>query len=161
MKFNAKKITKIAVIAALYAVITIGLAPISYGNIQVRISEALTLLPFFLGIPAAIGLWIGCIFANYFGGFGVIDIVLGAGLTLFAGLFTARAKNLYIGAIYPVVFNAFGVAFILYYTLKLPYWLTVLQVGIGEFVSVFIVGIMLMKILKKYDFFKGVNNDRD
>ena len=156
MKFNIRQIAKIAVIAALYAVITIILAPISYGAIQVRVSEALTLLPFFMGSPVAVGLWIGCMIANYIGGYGLIDIVFGAGITLIAGLLTARSRKLYIAAIYPVVLNAFGVAFILYYTLELPYWLTALQVGIGQFIAVFILGIILMKILKKYDFFENI-----
>ncbi len=154
MKFNASQITKIAAIAALYAVITIVLAPISYGPIQVRISEALTLLPFFMGSPAAVGLWIGCMIANYFGGNGLIDIVFGAGITLIAGLLTARARNLYIGAIYPVLLNAFGVALILYLAFELPYWITALQVGLGQLIAVFVLGILLMKILIRYDFFK-------
>lgn len=156
MKFNVNQITKISVIAALYAVITIVLAPISYGPIQVRVSEALTLLPFFLGSPAAFGLWIGCVLANYIGGYGAIDIIFGAGITLIAGLLTARASSLYKGAIYPVVLNAFGVALILYLQLGLPYWITVLQVGIGQLIAVFILGIMLMKILKRYELFNKI-----
>ena len=47
MKLNVKEITKLALIAAIYVVITLALAPISFGGLQVRISEALTLLPFF------------------------------------------------------------------------------------------------------------------
>ncbi|MFW5972176.1 MAG: QueT transporter family protein [Bacillota bacterium] len=156
MKLNVNQITKISVIAALYAVITIIFAPISYGPIQVRVSEALTLLPFFMGVPAAVGLWIGCMIANYIGGYGVIDIVFGAGITLIAGLLTARAQNLYTAAIYPVVLNAFGVALILYYTLELPYWLTALQVGIGQFIAVYILGILLMRLLQRYNVFERI-----
>ena len=70
-----------ALIGAIYAVLTIAFAPISYGQIQVRISEALTVLPFFT--PAAIpGLFIGCIIANLYGGNGIIDIVFGSLATL-------------------------------------------------------------------------------
>ncbi|HHU92209.1 MAG TPA: QueT transporter family protein [Halanaerobiaceae bacterium] len=153
MKLNVKEITKLALIAAIYVVITLALAPISFGGLQVRISEALTLLPFFLGAPAAIALWIGCMLANYVGGLGIIDIVLGSALTLIAGLLTARARNMYIAGIYPVAINAFGVAFILYYTLELPYWLSVLQVGVGQFISVYIIGFLLVRIINKYDLF--------
>ena len=65
-----------ALIGAIYATITIAFAPISYGQLQVRISEALTILPFFT--PAAIpGLFIGCIVANIYGGQGMIDIEIG------------------------------------------------------------------------------------
>ncbi|MGB4177325.1 MAG: hypothetical protein WBK53_04725 [Halanaerobiales bacterium] len=49
--------------------------------------------------------------------------------------------------------NAFGVAFILYYTLELPYWLSVLQVGVGQFISVYVIGLLLVRILSRYDFF--------
>ncbi|MFP4015473.1 MAG: QueT transporter family protein [Halanaerobiales bacterium] len=157
MNLNAKQITKIAAIAALYAVLTVILAPISYGPIQVRISEALTLLPFFMGSPSAIGLWIGCMLANYIGGYGPIDIIFGAGITLIAGLLTARSRNFYVAGIYPVLLNAFGVALILFYQLEVPYWITALQVGVGQFIAVYIFGIILMKLLKKYDFFERID----
>ena len=156
MKFNAKQITKLALVAAIYVVITLAVAPLSFGRMggfQVRISEAMTLLPFFWGEPAAIALWLGCMLANYIGGLGVIDIVLGSALTLVAGLLTARARNIYIAGVYPVLINAFGVAFILYYTLELPYWLSVLQVGVGQFISVYVIGLLLVRILSRYDFF--------
>ena len=158
MKKDIKLITRIALIAALYVVITIIFAPISYGHIQVRISEALTLLPFFLGYPAAIALWIGCMIANVYGGLGLIDIIFGALITLAAGIFTARARSLYRGAVYPVVFNAFGVGFILYYLLDLEfvifgydltYFVHVFYVGLGQFISVYLIGIPLMKLLHK------------
>lgn len=156
MNLNVKEITKLSVIAAIYVVITVILAPISYGGIQVRISEAMTLLPFFMGTPTAIALWLGCMLANYIGGLGLIDIVFGSALTLIAGLLTAKAKNIYIAGIYPVVINAFGVALILYYTLKLPYYLSVLQVGLGQFISIYIVGLILVNALKNYDFFQDM-----
>ncbi|HOL16789.1 MAG TPA: QueT transporter family protein, partial [Bacillota bacterium] len=63
---------KAAMIGAIYAVLTISLAPISYGVIQVRVAEALTVLPYFS--PAAIpGLFVGCVIANIFGGNGLLD----------------------------------------------------------------------------------------
>jgi len=154
VKIGVRQITKMAVIAALYAVVTIILAPISYGPVQVRVSEALTLLPFYLGSPAAIALWIGCMLANYIGGYGLIDIIFGSAITLFAGLLTARSRNLYTGALYPVFFNALGVGYILHYTLELPFWITAVQVGAGQFVAVYIIGILLMKLLNRYDFFE-------
>lgn len=144
-----KNIARIALIAAIYAVITIILAPISYGNIQVRVSEALTLLPYFLGYQAAIGLWIGCMIANFYGGLGIIDIIFGALLTLIAGLFTARARNIYTAGIYPVIINAFGIALILNLVVEAPYFLTVVYVGVGQLISVYLLGIPLMKLLNK------------
>ena len=80
---RTKYLTHAAIIAAVYVVLTIIFAPISYGQVQVRISEALTVLPYFT--PAAIpGLFIGCIIANIYGGAGIIDIIFGSLATLFA-----------------------------------------------------------------------------
>ena len=153
MNYSIKEISKLAIIAATYTVVTVILAPISYGSIQVRLSEALTLCHF-IWVPAAISLWLGCMLANYLGGTGIIDIIFGSLLTLIAGLFTAKSKNLYTAGIYPVLFNAFGVALILHYTVKSPYWLTVLYVAFGQFVSVYIVGIILMSYWRDMIFSK-------
>ena len=68
-------------IAAAYLALTLVLAPISYGPIQFRVSEALTLLP--LIFPQAVpGLFIGCLLANIFGGYGAIDIICGSAAPL-------------------------------------------------------------------------------
>ena len=76
-----------ALIAALYTGLTFVLAPISFGPVQFRVSEALTLLPFCL--PEAVpGLFIGCLISNMLGGFGIIDIVLGSAATLAAAWIT-------------------------------------------------------------------------
>jgi uncharacterized membrane protein len=74
-------------IAALYVVISIGFMPISFGVYQVRIAEALTVLPFLTG-AAVPGLFVGCLLANIFGGMGWQDIVFGSLLTLVAALLT-------------------------------------------------------------------------
>ncbi|GAB6137864.1 QueT transporter family protein [Halanaerobaculum tunisiense] len=147
---QTNKLTKMGIIAALYVVITVVFSPISYGPIQVRISEGLTILPFFLGSWAAVALWIGCMIANFIGGLGMIDIVFGSLLTLIAGLLTARSKNIWLAGIPPVIINAFGVALILYYTLEVPYWMTTLYVGAGEAISVYLIGVFLIgKVLNK------------
>ncbi|MBR0203644.1 MAG: QueT transporter family protein, partial [Synergistaceae bacterium] len=90
MKINSSHINKLArgaLIAALYAALTILLAPISYGPVQCRVSEAFTLLPFYL--PEAVpGLFIGCIFANFIGGYGLPDMVFGSLATLIAAFLT-------------------------------------------------------------------------
>ncbi|MBQ3379813.1 MAG: QueT transporter family protein [Clostridia bacterium] len=102
-----------ALIAGAYLALTLVLAPISYGPIQFRVSEALTLLP--LIFPQAVpGLFIGCLLANVFGGYGAIDIVCGSAATLAAAIvtryigthITARAPRLVLGALPPVLFNA-------------------------------------------------------
>ena len=81
-----------ALIAAVYVVLTLVFAPFSYGEIQVRISEALTILPFFT--PAAIpGLFVGCILANLLGGAIPLDIAFGSIATLIGAVFTYKLRN--------------------------------------------------------------------
>lgn len=82
-----KKLVYTALIAAIYAALTIFLAPISYGVIQIRLSEALTVLPFFSFYPV-IGLFIGCIISNLFSPAGVLDIIFGSLATLISAFIT-------------------------------------------------------------------------
>ncbi len=147
---NSKTISRIAIVAAIYVAITVGLSPISYGPVQVRLSEVLTLLPFYFGPWAAVALWLGCMIANAFGGLGMVDIIGGSLLTLIAGLLTARSSTRWTAAVWPVVLNAFGVAGILSYVLGFPYWPTVLTVGLGQFVAVWVVGLPLMGWLARH-----------
>ena len=87
MKLSAKTIVQAAVIAAVYASLTLLIKPLAYGPIQFRISEVLTVLPAVL--PASIpGVFVGCILANFLGGFGIADIILGSLATLLAGFST-------------------------------------------------------------------------
>jgi len=164
---GAQFLTRAAIIAALYAVLTIALAPISYGQIQCRVSEALTVLAYLE--PAAIpGLFIGCLTANIYGGYGPWDIFGGSFLTLVAAFFTwligrrflkASSPALYyfigpvVGLLPPVIFNAFGVALILTVVAKLPYWLNVVYVGAGEAVAVYALGLPLLVFLLKRNIF--------
>lgn len=87
MVYSTRFITKSAVIAVLYAAVTLMLQPISYGLVQFRVSEAFMLLAALT--PSAVpGLFIGCLLANYFGGFGIIDILFGSIATLLAAAVT-------------------------------------------------------------------------
>ena len=148
---STKFIAQTGIIAALYATITILLAPISYGPIQVRLSEALTVLPYIT--PAAIpGLFIGCLVANVYGGLGIADIVGGSFFTLLAATFTfllSKAKRPILAPLPPVVINALGVSLYLHLLFKLPYWLTVLYIAIGEFIACYVLGYPLLQMLLK------------
>jgi len=87
MRFSTRQITQSAIIAALYLVVTIAFAPISYSMVQFRVSESLMLLSAIT--PTAIpGLFIGCVIANLYGGLGFIDIVFGSIATLLAAMLT-------------------------------------------------------------------------
>jgi uncharacterized membrane protein len=141
------------IIAALYAVLTISLAPISYGVYQVRVSEALTILPFVYP-PAIIGLFIGCLVANIFGGNGLQDIIFGSLLTLSAGYLTyltskikMRRTAIALAPLPPVIINAFGVAAYLAPITGMPYLFVVQMVGLGQLAACYLLGVPLLMFL--------------
>lgn len=135
-------------IAAVYAALTVALAPISYGPLQFRVSEALTLLPFYMS-EAVPGLFIGCVFTNAYGGFGLADMVFGGLATLIAAVLSRRSKNLWLAAFWPVLSNMVIIGTMLHFLIDVPLAATCLEVGIGEAGACFVVGVPLMKILEK------------
>lgn len=142
-----------AAIGAIYVVLTILFAPLSYGEVQIRFSEALTILPFFT--PAAIpGLFVGCIIANLFGGAIPVDIIFGSIATLIGAVFTYKLRNCnrFLTPIPPIVANAVIVPFVLRfgYGVNLPIPLMMLTVGVGEVVSCAVIGLILQTALLKY-----------
>ena len=135
-----------ALIAALYVVLNIIFAPISYGPIQVRIAEMLVVLPYIM--PSAIlGLFTGCIFANIYGGLGIVDVIGGSLCTLIAAFLTYKVTNPKMAPLPPVLINAFGVSLYLHLLFDLPYWLTVLYIGIGEIIACYVLGYPLLVLL--------------
>lgn len=138
-----------AFIGAIYATITIAFASISYGQVQVRISEALTILPFFT--PAAIpGLFIGCILANIYGGQGMVDIVFGSLATLLAAFLSYKMPKKWLVPIPPIVVNGIVVGFILNYLYGLPLIVMMGWVSLGQLIACYGLGYPLMVILEKY-----------
>jgi uncharacterized membrane protein len=135
-------------IAAIYVVLNIIFAPISYGPIQVRIAEALVVLPF-IDASAIIGLFLGCVLANVYGGLGMVDIIGGSLCTLIAAYLTYKVKNPKLAPLPPVLINAFGVSIYLHLLFDLPYWITVLYIGIGEVIACYILGYPLLILLIK------------
>ena len=145
-------LTEGAMIAALYVVLTLIFAPISFGEVQIRISEALTILPFFT--PAAVpGLFVGCLIANMIGGAVVLDIVFGSIATLIGaiGTYLLRKHNRFLAPVPPIVSNTIIVPLILYYGygVNLPIPLMMLTVGAGEVVSAGLFGLVLQTALLK------------
>ena len=148
-------LTQSAMIAAIYVVLTIVFRPFSFGEIQVRIAEALTILPAFT--PAAIpGLFVGCLIGNMLGGSILPDIVFGSLATLIGALFTylLRKQNKFLAPLPPIVANTIIIPLILRhaYGINLPLPLTMLTVGIGEVISCGILGMILYTTLKKYQY---------
>ena len=90
--WSVRDIAYAGTIAAVYAALTIALSPISYGIYQIRVAEALTVLPYFYP-PAIIALTVGCFIANIFGGQGLQDIIFGSSFTFLAGLLTMSTNR--------------------------------------------------------------------
>ena len=141
-------LVRVAMIAAIYLVLNIIFAPISYGPVQVRIAEALAVLPF-IDPSAILGLFIGCILANIYGGLGLLDIIGGSLCTLLAAYLTSKMKNPKLAPLPPVLINALGVSIYLHLLFNLPYWITVLYIGVGEFIACYILGYPLLIVLIK------------
>ncbi|MCH1982397.1 QueT transporter family protein [Ruminococcus sp. OA3] len=144
-------ITQAAMIAAIYVVVTVVFSAFSFGEVQVRISEALTILPLFT--PAAIpGLFIGCIIGNAMGGAIVLDVVFGSIATLVGavGSWLLR-KHRYLVPIPPIIVNVLIVPFVLRYGygVPLPIPFMMLTVGLGEIISCGVLGYILMFALNK------------
>lgn len=144
-------LTQAAIIAALYAALTLLLQPISgfQGNFQLRVSEALTLLPVFT--PAAVpGLFVGCLIANLLGGATVLDVIFGSLATLLAALLTRRLRfNRFLAALPPVVMNMLIVGAVLAYSLHLPLLPSMGWVALGQLIACYALGLPLVWALAK------------
>lgn len=161
---NKKKtlfIVRAAVIAAIYAGLTYlsSIFGIAYGPIQFRFSEALTILPAFS--PAAIpGLTIGCFLGNITSPYGLVDIVCGTAATLVAAVLSYLTRNVkfknlpVLSALFPVIANAIIVGIEI--TWFMPegfkiqaFLINALQVGFGELVVCYCLGLPLYKFIEK------------
>ena len=151
--FTARFIAEGAMIAALYVVFTLVFAPISYGPVQVRIAEALTILPLFT--PAAIpGLFIGCVLANILGGCIIWDIIFGSLATLIGAVIGYRLrKNRWLVPIPAIVSNTVIVPFVLrfgYGVADMPFILLALSIAVGEIAGCYVLGESLAAALLPY-----------
>lgn len=143
-----------AMIAAIYVVLTFVANAFGFANyvVQVRFSEALTILPYFT--PAAIpGLFVGCILSNILTGCLPLDVVFGSLATLIGACGTyALRKHKWLAPLPPIVANTIVVPFVLAYVYQfegsIPYFM--LTVGAGEVISCGILGMILLFALDKY-----------
>lgn len=147
-------ITQAAVIAAIYVVLTLAVNAFDLANgaIQVRISEALTVLPFFT--PAAIpGLFVGCLLSNFLTGAPIWDVIFGSLATLLgaAGTYMLRRQK-WLAPVPPVIANILIIPPVLHFAYGLPGGIPffMLTVGIGEIISCGILGMLLLFLLQKY-----------
>ena len=146
------RITQGAVIAALYVALTLIFAPISFGPVQVRIAEALCIMPIFT--PAAIpGLFIGCLIGNLIGGGIIIDVIFGSLATLIgAVLGYMLRKNRWLVPLPAVIANALIVPFVLRYgygVVDVAIPILMFQILIGEIAGCYVLGEILCTALMK------------
>ncbi|WP_298730374.1 QueT transporter family protein [uncultured Subdoligranulum sp.] len=155
-------LVRCAAIAAVYVVLCLVLAPFSYGAVQVRVAEALCLLPVF-GAEYIVGVTLGCFLANLFGST-ILDVIFGTLATLLACLVTYRLRNVRIkglaipASLPPVLFNAVivGIEITVFFTdftaMSAPVWLLCLtngiSVGIGEIISCTVLGVALVRLIE-------------
>lgn len=156
-KNNVLFTTQAAMIAALYVVLTflsnaLGLAN---GAIQLRLSEALTVLPFFT--PAAIpGLFTGCLISNMLTGCAPFDILFGSLATLLGAVGTrVMRKSKWLAPVSPIIANTLIIPFVLMYVYELPggIFYFMLTIGIGEILSCGVLGLLLLQTLSKTNIF--------
>lgn len=155
MNDNTKTIKYIAyasMIAAIYAVLVLIFQPISFGMIQVRVAEMLTILPVFT--PAAIpGLAIGCFLSNFLSGAEVFDVVFGTLATLLGaiGTYALREKKL-LPVIPPIAFNTIIIPFVIRfaYGSDQPVIIIAAAIFAGEILSCGVLGVAFRKVFEKY-----------
>lgn len=152
-KISVRFMAQAAIIAAVYVVLTIVFAPISFSEIQVRIAEALTVLPVYT-TAAVPGLVIGCLLGNIIGGAPMPDVVFGTAATLIGAVGTRLLRNRkpLVAVIPPIAANMVIIPFVLRYAYEvpLPIPLMMATVGLGEAISCGMLGSLLYKALLPY-----------
>ena len=170
-QLSVARLVRCAVIAAVYVVLCLALAPFSYGAVQVRIAEALCLLPVF-GAEYIVGVTLGCFLANLLGST-VIDVVFGTLATLLACVVTYKLRNVRVkglaipASLPPVVFNmlivgAFEITFFFSDTAPTAALaaFNAVAVGIGEIISCTIVGVALVKLVESNEGLKRIFTEK-
>lgn len=145
-KIRPHDMARLAVVTALYAALTLALQPISFGLVQLRVSEILVLLCFYRR-DYSISLILGCFIANCFSPMALMDMVFGTLATAIAVLPMFSIRNIWLASLLPVFSNALIISAELYIAFDQPYWLGVLTVGAGELIAVTLVGCPLFRFV--------------
>lgn len=162
-KFTVQKLATAGVVGAAYAALALfgSIFGVTYGPIQCRFSEALTVLPFFL--PEAVpGLFVGCLVTNLMSTVGPLDIIFGSMATLLAALWTAKMPNKFLATLPPVICNAVIIgAMIAWYeggfSAQFPalFAYNALTVGIGEAIACCVLGLLLLEVMPRIPALRG------
>ncbi len=169
MKKNVKTLCRIAIVSALYAVLSLVAFPIASGQIQIRLGEGLTLLPLFF-VESSVGLFVGCLIVNLITGTAILDTVFGSLITLISAVLTyfiCKKTNktpikILVGGLFPVLLNALLLPLIwkfCYGIISYGYIISVLFVLAGQVISVYGIGTGVTLSIKRLrdknvDFFK-------
>lgn len=145
---NTKFLAQAALLAAMYASLTLVLAPFSYGPIQFRLSEALVFLVL-LDKRNIVGLTLGTVIANYFSPLGVIDMIVGGSASFLSLYLMTKSKNLYLAAFWPCFINGIIIGAALAWFYALPLWLIAGQIFIEQAGVIYLVGLPLYKYYKR------------
>ena len=152
---NNKEISLIAIISALYSALVIGLAPISFLPIQIRIADAMLPLSIIFGMPAIIGLTLGTIVANVFGGLGFVDIIGGGFANLVAAYVAWKVGSLKIkyawitAVVLQIIIVGTVVGIYLAVLFEIPILISISNILISSAVSVGIIGYSVLKIVSR------------
>jgi uncharacterized membrane protein len=148
MGVSTRQLVRAAFIAAVYILLVYFFAGVSFGIFQLRPAEALTLLPILYpeAVPA---LFVAVMLSNILGGLGPWDVFGGSLVTLLAAWLTYRYRHSWIAYASPIVCNALLISIYLHLIFEVPYWLSVVGVGVSESVSVLLLGIPLIKLLQR------------
>ena len=136
-----------AMIAGIYAVLTLVISPIAYSQIQFRLSEIMVFLAFYnyRYIP---GLTIGCILANLFSPLGMLDVVFGTLSTLLVCIAMYYAKNRYLAAMLGAIITGIIIGGELWYAYQIQFVINAIYVAVGELI-VLVIGTLVFKVLEK------------
>lgn len=150
MHKKIKNLTLCAMLSAVYVALTMGLPVPQYGAIQLRVAEAMMVLPFYFPAASA-GLTVGCVLANLASPYGALDLVAGSMATLLSCLWTRRLKHRAFVALPATICNAVIVGAVIAYaesgnvgTFLRAYAFNALSVGLGELVACGILGSILL-----------------
>ena len=147
-----------AIIASLYALITLAVAPISSGLMQLRISEAMAVLPYFT-LAAVPGLFVGCLVSNLLLGAALPDIIFGSLSTLLAAFITFKLKGYLrpslarcFAPLSAVLINALVIGWLLFdiYKVGSPFWVCAMYVALGQALVCYGLGVPLLLLLERY-----------
>ena len=164
-KFTVRDLTLAAMVAALYAVMSYfgSIFGLTFGPIQFRFAEALTVLPFLFPVTAP-GLFVGCLITNLLSPFGPLDVVVGSAATLIAALWTSRMPSRWLAPLPPVLCNGVLVGFTIAwaeaggFTPGFPAaWLwNGVTVAVGELGACYVLGLLLLNVLPRSAAFRDL-----